>query len=402
MTRSQAALLTALGVDNFGSGLFLPLGLVYVTQVVGLPLAAAGTSVAVGSAVGVFVPPFAGRLVDRVGPRPVVIASQILQALGALAYLLARGEILVVVAAMLLSAGQQVFYSSTVSLVADVAGSGPKDRALVHVDMVRSGAFGLGSLVFAVLLTTCGAASYRAAIAADLASFVVCAALLAVLVHPPVARSEPGGQPGPAAAIRRVVADRTFLLVMMVNASLALSMDFFLSGVPVYVLDELHGQPWLPGVMLTVSTAVLSVGGTVALRVTRRFSRTAAIRAGALLRFCWCAMSLAAAALPTGSRPVALLAATVVSATASLVAGGRVTAMVVDIAPADCRGQYLALFQYSFALPTFIAPAVTALFAESVWLPWLVVAASATMAAVALRPLRARLPVRVLHPNLNR
>ena len=42
MRRSRAALLTALGVDNFGSGLFLPVALVYVTRVVGLPLATAG------------------------------------------------------------------------------------------------------------------------------------------------------------------------------------------------------------------------------------------------------------------------------------------------------------------------------------------------------------------------
>lgn len=34
MTRSRIALLTALGVDNFGSGLFLPLVLLSVTRVV--------------------------------------------------------------------------------------------------------------------------------------------------------------------------------------------------------------------------------------------------------------------------------------------------------------------------------------------------------------------------------
>jgi hypothetical protein len=39
MTRNTIALLTALGVDNFGSGLFLPVVLLYVTRVVGLPLA---------------------------------------------------------------------------------------------------------------------------------------------------------------------------------------------------------------------------------------------------------------------------------------------------------------------------------------------------------------------------
>jgi MFS family permease len=78
MRRSRAALLTALGVDNFGSGLFLPVALVYVTRVVGLPLAVAGPIVALGTVAGLAVPPVAGPLVDRVGPGRVVVAAVLL------------------------------------------------------------------------------------------------------------------------------------------------------------------------------------------------------------------------------------------------------------------------------------------------------------------------------------
>ncbi len=52
MAESPRALLVALGIDNFGSGLFLPLTLVYATQVVGLSLAVAGVTVTIGTVVG--------------------------------------------------------------------------------------------------------------------------------------------------------------------------------------------------------------------------------------------------------------------------------------------------------------------------------------------------------------
>ena len=65
MRRSRIALLTALGVDNFGSGLFLPVALLYVTRVVGLPLATAGTVVAVGTMAGLATPPVAGRQIGN-------------------------------------------------------------------------------------------------------------------------------------------------------------------------------------------------------------------------------------------------------------------------------------------------------------------------------------------------
>ena len=62
---------------------------------------------------------------DRVGARSVVIASQLVQALGAVGYLLARSELPVLAAAMLLATGQQLFYSSLFRPGLDVSGSGP-------------------------------------------------------------------------------------------------------------------------------------------------------------------------------------------------------------------------------------------------------------------------------------
>src|SRR5260370_10898347 len=100
MRRNRVALLTALGVDNVGSGLFLPVALLSVTRVMGRPLATAGTVVAAGTMAGLAVPPVAGRLVDRVGPRLTVISGQSLQALGAAAYLVARDAAVVAVAAV--------------------------------------------------------------------------------------------------------------------------------------------------------------------------------------------------------------------------------------------------------------------------------------------------------------
>ncbi|HEY3749949.1 MAG TPA: MFS transporter [Pseudonocardiaceae bacterium] len=162
--RDRMALLVALGVDNVGSGLFLPLALVYATRVVGLTLGQAGVAVTVGTAAGLAVPAVAGRFVDRIGPRPVVITAQLTQACGALAYLVAHGVALVVVAAVLLAAGQQLFYSALFALISDVAGEGPKDRSFAVVGMVRSACFGAGGLVVGALLTTVGPAGYRVAV----------------------------------------------------------------------------------------------------------------------------------------------------------------------------------------------------------------------------------------------
>ena len=297
MVSSRIALLTALGADNAGSGLFLPVALLYVTRDVGLPLAAAGTVVALGTAAGLAVPPAAGHLGDRIGPRRVVVAAQLLQALGAVAYLAARGAAGVAAAAVLLAAGQQLFYSSLFALISDVAGDGPKDRPFAVAAMVRSACFGLGGLAAAGLLIVAGSGAYRIAVAVDAASFAVCALLLALLVRTP----QPP-RPGPAAAgpgPARPWSDRPFLALIVITGLVALPSDFFLTGISVYLLEDLRAPPWLPGAVLALATGLISAGGTTAVRVTRRMRRTTTMALGAALYTAWSAASLAALALPS-------------------------------------------------------------------------------------------------------
>src|SRR5258708_8804014 len=83
MTRNRLASLTALGVDNFGSGLFLPVALLYVTRIVRLPLATAGTIVALPTMAGVVGAPIDLPLVGPAGPPAVLLSARDPQALAA-------------------------------------------------------------------------------------------------------------------------------------------------------------------------------------------------------------------------------------------------------------------------------------------------------------------------------
>ena len=388
-------MLTALAVDNFGSGLFLPLSLLYVIRVGRLPLATAGTVIALGTLAGLAVPPVAGRLVDRAGPRLVVICAQLLQALGVVTYLAARGAAVVAVAAVLLAVGQQAFYSSLFALISDVAGEGPKDQPFAVSAMIRSACFGLGGLAAGGLLTVAGPASYRIAVLADAASFAACALLLALLVR----TARPGYHVVPAAGdAPRLLSDRPFLTLIAATGLISLVGDLFLSGMSVYALVRLHAPPWLPGASVALLTALISAGATTAVRVTRRMRRTSAMGLGAALCVVWCVASLAAILVPPRWRPPELLAATVVLAAASLLFQ-RANALAEAIAPCAARGRYLAAFQYAFTVPGVIAPAVVALFSVAVWLPWLLVGTGAVLAAATLRWLASRLPADALGPG---
>lgn len=378
-------LLVALGIDNFGSGLFLPLPILYATRVMGLPLGVAGVVITIGTAVGFAVPLVAGRLVDRFGPRAVVIGSQFTQAAGAFGYLLADGVAVLGVAAVLLAAGQQAFYSSLFALIGDVAGSGPKDRAFAVVAMVRAACFGLGGLVVGVVLAGAGPAGLRIAVAADAVSFLVAAAILVAFLRVTVVR-----HPAPPAGAG-VLRNRPYLALIAVTALFALALDFFLIGIPVYVLDILDAPAWLPGAMLALLTAMTSVAGTAVVHWTRRLSRTTSMALGAACYVIWCLASLAAVLVPPGWRPAYLLVTLLPIGVANLI-GARGNALAEAAAPLALRGRYLAAFQYAFTTAGVAAPAVVALFALGDEVPWLVIAATSAAAGVALPVLARHLP----------
>ncbi|GAB2750796.1 MFS transporter [Amycolatopsis magusensis] len=394
MSRARGALLVALAIDNFGTGLFLPLTLVYLTRVVGLPLALAGTIVPLGTVAGLLVPPLAGRLTDRVGARLVVILAQLVQAAGVVAYLLAGSAVAVVVAAILVAAGQQAFYCALYALVADVAGDVPKDRPFAVVGMVRAASFGAGGLVAALLLTGYGTAGFRLALGTNALTYLVAALVLLICLRKPLGRFLPPACRLTAGPLR----DRPYVALILISGLFGLSLDVFLIGVPVFVLEQLRGPSWLPGAIIALLTLCTSVGGTLALRLTHRLSRIDAMRFGSLLYAVWWLSCLGAVLVPPAVQPGYLLAVTLIIATANLVFGPRANALAEAAAPRAARGRYLAAFQYAFTAAQVLAPAVVALFSVAIWLPWLVVAVCAVLAVFGLNRLAARLPAHAVHP----
>lgn len=383
--RNRTALLLALGIDNFGSGLFLPLPVVYATRIAGLPIGEAGAIITIGTTAGLLIPPIAGRFVDRFGPRAVVICAQFIQAAAAAAYFAADGPLLVLLGAILLATGQQAFYSSLFALLGDTAGPGPKDHTFALAGMVRSAAFGLGGLCVGALLAGAGPTGFRLAVAADGITFLAAGTLLITKLRLPHTCHRSGH------ASLNVLRNRPYLALIVVSAMLGLAVDFFLVGIPVYVLETLHGKSWLPGAMVALVTTVSCLAATLAVRATRRVSRTTAMAYGAAFAVLWCLASSLAVWMPPGQRPVFLLATTVLIAASNLM-GARANALAEAAAPRPLRGRYLAAFQYAFTAAGVAAPGIVGLFSVASWLPWLIVGTCGAVAGIALIPLSRHLP----------
>lgn len=381
--RSRFAMLVALGVDNFGSGLFAPLTIMYVHSVIGLDIGTAGALLTVGALLGLAVPPLAGRLVDRFGARTVVIAAQLVQAAGAATFLVAGDAVGVLVAAALLGGGLQLFFCSLFTLILDVPVDGPVERQFALVGVVRGVPFGVGTLLGSVVLAT---GAFQVALLVNVATFLCCAALLATLVHTTrTPRQATGGY-------REVLRDRPYLSLLAINGLLALGIDVFLVGAAVYMVNVLQGPSWSPGVAITLNTVLGLVAAMAVVRLVRPLRRTTSLALSGLCTLAWAGAVCLTPLWAAGVQPWYFVVIATLLMLGNLIQAPVGIALVQAVAPAELRARYLALSQYSFTAAQLLAPGVVGLFALSPSAPWAVVAAAAALGAAAALRLRRRLP----------
>jgi MFS family permease len=401
-SRGGAVLIGALVVDSVGNGLFLPLSLVFFTELTDVPLGLLGVLLSVANLITLPVPVWAGQLTDRLGAVPVVVASQLLQAAGYCAYSLVSEPVGIFVSASLVAIGVRFFWCAIFTLIADYVDGQPaqgrdrgqgrgKDAWYAWAATSRTAGIGVGGLVSGAAVSFGGDTLFRTLAYAAGGCFLAAGLAIAALVRAP--RHRDASEPARDAGYRTLLRDRPFLGLIGVNTVHATSTMMLPLAMPTFVLDGLDGPTWLTPALLVGSTVLISVlTAPVVARLTH-LRRTRSIMLAAAL---WSTWALVLATLGPG-RPglvvPVLIGATLLFTLAEVIHAPISMALAASVAPTHIRGRYLATFQYSFAIGGIIAPAFfTSLFELHRSLPWLALGAANVASIAAMFLLERRLP----------
>ncbi|HZT46072.1 MAG TPA: MFS transporter [Gaiellaceae bacterium] len=376
--------LQAGGLANaVGSGLVLPFLLIYLHDTRGIPLASAGLVVGAFGLLSMAATPFAGSLVDRFGARLLLAASLVVLAAGFALLPFAHSARAAVLAVGLAGLGNGGFWPSQSTLAMTLT---PRERRHEASALTRASynlGLGIGSALGGLLLASGGGARFTLLFLADAATFVVFAAVVLSLRVP---RSDAAAR-GAGGGYRRVLADRPFVGLLLVNLlAVVAGYAVFESVLPVFARDQAGLSPRTIGLVFLanmLAVAVLQLPLAKALAGRRRLG------AVALTGGLW----LAAFALVPLATPAAFVAAAILFAAGECLLGPAVGPLVVDLAPEELRGRYLALFTNSYALGFAAGPAAGA-FALGISPRgvWVAAAAAAGLVAVAALGLERRVP----------
>ncbi|WP_426244165.1 MFS transporter [Nocardioides sp. LHG3406-4] len=379
---------TAIAVDALGSGVFMPLTMLYFLAVTPLSLLQVGAAISIASAVSLPAGPVLGALVDRFGAKQVLLAGNALQAAGFVAYLFTESFAAVLLWTIVVTVGRTAFWGSYGNIVAAISRPGERERWFGFLGALRNVGFAVGGVASGIALAIGTDLAFEAVVAANAATYVVAFWLL--LAVPATAR---GGQQALPGSWRTVLADRPYRLLVVAQMGYSMPMMVLNFAMPVYVVEVLDLPGWITGVIFTVNCIMVGLGqGLVVNAMTGRVrSRvlllTQAVFAASFVVFLVCGWL--APAVATG--PVVL--GGIVYTLAELTGGPVLAALSAEASPDHLRGRYLSLIQLAWNLSGTIAPVLFAWLLDRGPEPlWVLMLALAAVTVLVVNRLAAIMP----------
>jgi MFS family permease len=350
--------LVAGGVNSLGVGLVLPFTLVYVHKVLRLPLADAGTVLAVGGVAGLVCGPAWGSAIDRWGPRSVLVTGSAGQAAALAGFATTHSRPTAVASWIAAGAFQASNYPSLSTLLAVLAEGPVRDRLFGYNYVISNVAVGVGGLLAGWLVAAGPEAACRPLYWLDALSFA--AVLVGTLLLVPDVRRPASAAPAEdTGSYAEAVRHRGFRLVFAVCLLLTLIGHAALQyGVPALVAGGCGVPAGRLAWIFAANTAAVVLFQPLLTWLFGLMPRGRALRVTAAS---WLAagavMVLVVEADVRGAPALGLLLAVgVLIAVGEVLLSPALAPLVNDLAPAHLRGRFNVATSVAFGLAYVAAP----------------------------------------------
>jgi MFS family permease len=372
-------------LSAMGNGFVLPFLVIYLHEVRGFSLPAAGGVVSLIGAASVVVSPLGGWLVDRFDPRILTATAVLLAAVAtaSMAFITTLSQALVLAAALGVAHG--LFRPSERTLMTAIVPPESRHQLFALQGAMGNLGIGIGAVCGGLVVSTAHPDSFTVVFLADAATFLPYVPVLSLL---PRIRTTAG------TVVRRgysqVFRARAFLALVAIDTLLVLAGDSqFSSMLPVFAKEHAGVSEHLIGLLFLVNTASI-----VALQLPLARLMEGRRRMPGLAAMCvlwagvWLLVLASGRATTVSLAAAGLLTAAAVFAIGECLDGAIDRPLVADLAPEDLRGRYFAVHssssQLGFTLGPVLGGILLAASPNALWVSAAVVCGGCAFAALAL------------------
>ncbi|MGA8246839.1 MAG: MFS transporter [Nocardioides sp.] len=348
---------SALAIDAVGSGVWMPLSILYFLHQTSLSLVQVGLAMTLANLVVLPAVPLIGSLVDRFGPRLVMQAGNAGAAVAFALYPFAHSMVAVTVLIFAASATRFGFWGALGPMITQITRRGEREIWFGFLQAMRNAGYGVGGVLAAVALTVGSDAAFQSVVLVNAASYVLAFVLMLGVAGGgrPVATAEPRAA-GLTSGWWAAFADRGYRWLIVVIFCYALAETTLNVAMPVYFVTTLGLPGWLPGTVFVINTVMIGVGQGLVVRSMTGTSRRLVLHRAIGFTAASFAMLYAAGALTVAVAVVVVLVGAFVYTLGEMTAGPVVAALSAEAPPPDQRGRFMAATQLAWGASGVVGP----------------------------------------------
>ena len=388
-------MLLGITLSALGNGLVLPFAFVYLHSIRGFSTQMAGVIFSYTAVISLIVAPLMGSLIDKWGPKPVLIASLIISGLG----YASLSQIKTVRDAFLIlticAVGQSGMWPSQGALNTELTPDHLRERIYGAQFALLNLGLGLGGMVSSLIVSLDNPQSFERLYIGDGISYFVYLSVVLTLreaghrtKEERVSRAEMEGGWGD------VIRDKTFVKVWFVALfAIFLSYSQLEMGFTSFATSVGHVKPSRLAWAYAVNTSVIALFQLWIIKRLERLPRRKGLAIATILwAFSWGVLSLAG--ISTGFAVPAIILCQFIFALGEMVWSPVLPAVVNQLAPEHLRGRYNAASTNTWQIGMIMGPASAGfLLGSGHWKIWIGLLISGLL-LVSLFASRLKLPER--------
>ena len=349
-------------LNAIGGGMTLSLLLVYLHDMRGFTNTFGGLLLAYGSIVGIVASAPMGALVDRIGPKKVMIGGLILNSLASLSLSLVRTHIQAILAITAINTAGQAIWPSQSVILTRVTPEKDRSKIFGFNFMLLNLGLGLGGLISSLLIQKGDLLSFQIMYWVDASTFLIYLAIIFSLHGENVDRYIPKKDEPQEGSYRDLFAITPLMLLGIAGIILfTFGYGTIQSGIPVFATQFLHLSPKWLGIIFGVNTISIVLFQPLVMRILERYSKyTALLSIGIIWGLSWILVGIAPY-LTLFASGIALSLSQLVFAVGEMIQAPTIPTLANELAPENIRGRANAWMSMQWSVSGVLGPAIVGL-----------------------------------------
>jgi MFS family permease len=347
-------------LNAIGGGMTLSLLLVYLHDMRGFTNTFGGLLLAYASLVSIVTSSPMGALVDRIGPKKVMIGGLIVNSASSFSLSQVHTHLQAIVVMTFINIAGQAIWPSQSVILTRVTPEKDRSKIFGFNFMLLNLGLGMGGLISSLIIQKGDLLSFQIMYFVDASTFLIYLMIVLTLRGEHVNRYLPLEHEKKDGSYRDLFAITPLMLLGIAGIILfTFGYGTIQAGIPVFATQFLGLDPKWLGIIFGVNTISIVLFQPIVMRVLDRYSKyTALISIGIIWALSWLLVGISPY-LPLAASGIAICMSQLVFAFGEMVQAPTIPTLANELAPEHIRGRANAWMSLQWSVSGVLGPAIT-------------------------------------------